>query len=243
MPTLLTSFFKLSRAMSVRSWRRALFKYYVAASTEHVSVISSLGRLCTVVDIGANKGQFALLISSLFPDAILFSFEPLPRPASIFKKVFRANSNIRLLEVAIGPESGEALIHVSARDDSSSLLPISALQSSVFPGTKEASRFYIKVETLDTFLAKSDLFPPSLLKVDVQGFEYEALQGSESLLDCFDYVYCECSFIELYVGQKLAYEVVDWLRSRGFVLLGIYNTFYDDKGVAVQADFLFKKHL
>ena len=78
-----------------------------------------------------------------------------------------------------------------------------------------------------------------MLKLDVQGFEYEALIGCESMLAHFDWVYCECSFVELYSGQKLAADVIDWLDSKGFELKGIYNSAYDKSGRAVQADFLF----
>ncbi|MHB8405676.1 MAG: hypothetical protein ACYDCJ_09670 [Gammaproteobacteria bacterium] len=57
----------------------------------------------------------------------------------------------------------------------------------------------------------------------------------------FAWVYCECSFIELYAGQALADEVIAWLRERGFILNGVYNMAYDKTGKAVQADFLFKR--
>ena len=78
-----------------------------------------------------------------------------------------------------------------------------------------------------------------MLKIDVQGFELKCLQGCEDLLDRFQQVYVECSFVELYEGQALADEVIAWLRDRNFILQGVYNTFYDSKGAAVQGDFLF----
>jgi len=56
--------------------------------------------------------------------------------------------------VAIGPKAGEATIHVSALDDSSSLLPISALQESLFPGTAEKETRTIDVCPLDDVLNK-----------------------------------------------------------------------------------------
>lgn len=79
-----------------------------------------------------------------------------------------------------------------------------------------------------------------MLKLDVQGFELEALRGCESLLHCFPFVYAECSFMELYEGQALAHEVIAWLRERGFVLKGVYHMGYDGRGQAVQGDFLFR---
>jgi hypothetical protein len=141
--------------------------------------------------------------------------------------------------VAIGPERGRATIHVSARDDSSSLLPIGERQAAIFPGTAEVRTESVDVAPLDSLVAAGEIEAPALLKLDVQGFELQALQGCESLLDRFTYVYVECSFIELYAGQALAHEVVAWLEARGFRLLGTHNMSYDASGREVQADFLF----
>ncbi|KAA3619077.1 MAG: FkbM family methyltransferase, partial [Proteobacteria bacterium] len=38
----------------------------------------------------------------------------------------------------------------------------------------------------------------------------------------------------------LADEVIDWLRERCFVLVGVYHMSYDRTGRAVQGDFLFR---
>ena len=47
--------------------------------------------------------------------------------------------------------------------------------------------------------------------------------------------------MELYEGQALADEVIAYLANYSFKLKGVYNTFYDKKGIAVQGDFLFVK--
>lgn len=88
-------------------------------------------------------------------------------------------------------------------------------------------------------LPAADIEAPALLKLDVQGFELQALAGCEPLLDRFAWVYVECSFVELYAGQAFADEVIAWLRERSFSLRGVFNMTYDAKGVALQADFLF----
>jgi hypothetical protein len=141
--------------------------------------------------------------------------------------------------VAVGPRVGNATIHISARDDSSSLLPITALQNQIFPGTSEIGQETVRIGPLREFVRSEEIEPPALLKIDVQGYELETLKGCESLLDRFAYIYVECSFVELYAGQANASEVIDFLHERGFVLKGIYNITYDRSGLAVQADFFF----
>ena len=220
-------------------WLRAL-RLGVGAGIEHEQVLHKLG--CrTVVDIGANRGQFALVARHCFPDATIISFEPLHGPSGIFQKVFAGDSKVELHRAAIGPEAGNTTIHVSRRDDSSSLLPISALQNQIFPGTQETGTETIRVGRLEDFIPAERLQPPALLKLDVQGYELSALKGCETLLQHFAYVYAECSFVELYAGQALADEVIAWLRERSFILCGVYNMAYDRDGKAVQADFLFKR--
>lgn len=230
---------KLAAILAVPAWRHALFRQRVAAGAEHTAVLRSLGSVRTVVDIGANRGQFSLAARRWAPGVKVFAFEPLSGPAAVFRKVFAGDARVRLFQAAIGPQAGEAVIHVSAADDSSSLLPISGLQERLFPGTGEAATEKIRVGRLGDFVSAEDIEAPALLKLDVQGFELEALQGCEDLLDRFAHVYVECSFVELYTGQALADEVIAWLRERGFRLSGVYNLGYDGRGQAVQGDFLF----
>ena len=223
-----------------RRWWRAL-RMGVAPGLEHVVLLRRL-QPHGVVDIGANRGQFALATRHAVPGARIVSFEPLPGPAQRFRAVFAGDQQVALDEAAIGPRAGIAEMHVSARDDSSSLLPIGAEQNRLFPGTAEAGTRKIRVGRLADFLSADGIVAPALLKLDVQGFELTALQGCEDLLDRFEWVYAECSFIELYEGQALADEVIAWLRERGLQLVGVYNMACDRDGRAIQADFLFARH-
>lgn len=230
---------KLSQTMLSKRLLQALFRHRVLAGAEHRNVL--LRDLKTVVDIGANRGQFALAARQWAPKARVISFEPLPHAADIFKKVFADDPDVKLHEAAIGNCPGKKLIHLSARDDSSSLLEIGEAQSSHFPGTHEVGTLEVDVGPLDQFVSKEDIVRPALLKLDVQGFEMQALAGCKSLIGDFDYVYCECSFVELYKGQKLAGEVVIYLGTLGFSLSGIYNPSYDRDGNCIQADLLFEQ--
>jgi FkbM family methyltransferase len=167
----------------------------------------------------------------------------LKEAADVFRRVFFSDSRICLYEMAVGRDVMEMPIHVSKADDSSSLLPITTLQNDLFPGTAEKTIRAVQVKSLSSVLSKDEIIFPALLKMDVQGYEKEALQGCQPLLDSFLYIYVECSFVELYAGQALASEVISYLDQSGFGLCGIYNLSYDKKGRAIQGDFLFTKDL
>ena len=236
----LRKFSKLIACLRVPSYRSVLVRHRVAAGIEHEPVLRNLNCL-TVVDIGANRGQFALAARHAFPCAKIVSFEPLSRPANRFRAVFAGNNQISLYQAGIGPEHRRAAIHVSFKDDSSSLLPITSTQQALFPGTGEVGTTEIAIGPLEDFVPADSIEAPALLKLDVQGYELEALRGCESLLHRFAHVYCECSYVELYEGQALADEVIAWLRERGFALRDIHNVHYDRSGRAIQADFLFAR--
>jgi len=212
----------------------------VAAGMEHRPLLKNI-KCEFIVDVGANRGQFTLVARKHFPKAKIVSFEPLKEPASIFRRLFLHDPQVVLHEIAIGPEEKEMAIHVSRQDDSSSLFPITARQNLLFPGTAEKEVRTVQVKPLDAVLSALDIKSPALLKIDVQGFEREALQGCKSLLNSFSYIYVECSFVELYAGQSLAYEVISFLSEFGLTLCGVYNLSYDKNGITIQGDFLFEK--
>jgi FkbM family methyltransferase len=212
------------------------------AAVEHEHVIRNLD-IASAVDIGANRGQFSLLLSGLLPSVRIYAFEPLSRPASAFRRLFGTSSRVTLYQEAIGAAEMTTGMYVSRHDDSSSLLPSSALQHEIFPGTESVAEEQVHVVPLDQRLGPQDLLEPALLKLDVQGYELAALRGCESLLNRFAHVYVEISFRELYLGQPLAGEVIEFLNRRGFDPTGIYNVVSDSRGLAVQADCMFERKL
>ena len=217
---------------------RVLFFHRVLIGAEHRSVLDE--NLRTVIDIGANKGQFTLAVRYWARKARVIAFEPLTAAADRFRKVFQGDKKVILHQAAIGPETGEAKIHVAAAEDSSSLLPITNIQELLFPGTGEIQRKKVKLGKLSDFVSPEEIEAPAMLKLDIQGYELEALRGCEELLTSFSYIYAECSFVELYYGQALVDDIIAWLRERDWCLCGIYNMIYDHKGQSVQADFLFE---
>jgi FkbM family methyltransferase len=193
----------------------------------------------TVVDIGSNRGQFALCARRLFPKAKIYAFEPLSKPARTFREVFRNDPLTQLFEKAIGADPGTASMHVSRWDVSSSLLPFAQAQHDNFPLTEQAELEQVSIARLADCLDATQIAGDALLKIDVQGYESSVLEGCGALLGKFRYVYVECSFITLYVGQPLASEVVERMLLAGFRLECVANLSHGKSRRPIQADFLF----
>ncbi|RZT18922.1 FkbM family methyltransferase [Mycobacterium sp. BK558] len=237
---MIKKFRKLSAVLMTADYRSAWLRNRVAATVEHEVPLRGLG-LATIVDIGANKGQFALFAAHTFKNAAVHSFEPLNRPAERFMRTLGNQARITLYRSAIGAESGSSQMHVARRDDSSSLLPITTAQVSNFRGTDEVRTEVVRVSRLDEFLCEEMVRLPALLKLDVQGYEMQALLGCEDLLHRFQYVYLEVSFLELYKGQSLADDLIVWLHSRNFRMKSVHGVQSNSRGEAIQADVLFER--
>jgi FkbM family methyltransferase len=232
---------KLIRVARNPAHRRALTKG-VAAAVEHCDV--AFGHdFATVIDVGAHHGQFALFALDRFPRAGIWCLEPLPPARRRFLRVLDDDSRVRLIPCAAGSHQGRLELHVAEASDLSSLLPLADAGDRVVSGLHEIGRVEVDTVRLDTAIAPNALKRPSLLKIDVQGYELEVLRGAEGLLGRLDELLIECSFFGLYRSQPLVADVVCHLRDRGFVLTGVFGLVRDRWRRCVEADLLFSRRI
>lgn len=231
---------KLYRLAGVHRFRAPLLKG-VGAAIEHKAILLWMNEIGIdqVFDIGANVGQFSLAAREYIPDANILAFEPQTKPAEVFQSIFTGDQMVSLVKTAIGTENGQVTMHISQMDDSSSLLSIGQKQRDIFPGTDERGIEKVSIGPLSSFVDMKQLKGSALLKIDVQGFELEVLKASEILLDGMGAIYVECSFAELYIGQALAHQVIDWLSQRGWKLVHTGVVTFDTRGRSIQSDLLF----
>lgn len=209
----------------------------VAPAIEHIAALSRYD-FKTVVDVGANRGQFAIMARRLFPAAQIYSFEPQSGPAAIFRELLSGDAGIHLFNTAIGATSGQVKMYVTNRDDSSSLLKPGASQDEIF-GVQTSRVDEVSIRRLSECLPAGRLARPALLKIDVQGAELSVLEGSADMIDGFDAIYVECSYLQLYEDQPLYADIARWADQHGFRLAGVYNQHINREKGPVQADFLF----
>jgi FkbM family methyltransferase len=105
----------------------------------------------SVIDIGANVGQFATLISEIVPDAELHCFEPLASCYAELERAVQALPRVRCYNVALGNSEGTCTMHHNDFSPSSSLLPMAALHKEELPHTTEAQAETVRIAALDRF--------------------------------------------------------------------------------------------
>jgi FkbM family methyltransferase len=232
---------KLARLLTQPEYRSGL-RHGVAATIEHESV-PFVHDFASVIDVGAHRGQFALFASVRFPSAHLYCVEPQDEARACIEAVIPLR-RLTTIAYAVGVREEVASLHVTSRSDSSSLRTPTALAGQAFAGAKTVSTHAVKVRRLDDVLSgEAAPTPPILLKIDVQGAEYEALAGAPLLLATVHTVLVEVSFREFYAGQKLAADVVRLLGEQGFSWHGVYSISQDRLKRCLQADLLFERDL
>ncbi|MDH3716615.1 MAG: FkbM family methyltransferase [Planctomycetota bacterium] len=195
----------------------------------------------TIVDGGANVGQFARAASLAYPDSTILSFEPLPDVARKLRHNLADLPNHRVFEKALGNIDGEIEFHQSSYSQSSSVLVREKCEDSLLQGTREIGTLKVVICKLDSELDHSELRPPVLLKLDVQGYELEALQGAREVLARTSHVLVETAFEKTYAGEPHFEEVWLYLRERGFRFVRPLAFRKDRRGRIVQIDALFQQ--
>ena len=169
----------------------------------------------TILDIGANVGQFSREILDIFPNVEIYAFEPV---ASCYQKLEKISKkpNFHPLPYALGNQSGEMKINVSSYSPSSSLLKMSNLHKKVFPHTAGEHKEKIQIRRLDDMASELNIKAPLLIKMDVQGYEKEVILGGRMTFAKASAVLTEASFVPLYDGQPLFKEIRSLLGELGF---------------------------
>lgn len=170
----------------------------------------------TVIDLGANVGQFAVAAGNLFEAAKIYSVEPDPRTADVLKQNLAAIRQATVFVMAVGDSVGEAEFFVNKDTQVSSMLKLGKDRMQDFPQSTVVEKITVPVTTLDTLFQGQKLEQPILLKIDVQGFEDRVIRGGKDFLKSTDWVLMEVSFADLYEGERDFKSLLELMDEHGF---------------------------
>jgi len=197
----------------------------------------------TVIDIGANAGQFGRELRSLGYTGRIVSFEPLTEAFQQLQSAARADVGWRVLNLALGDVPGRNTINVAANSYSSSMLQMLPLHEDAAPYSQYKAEESVQVETLDALFEDVCAGARNIyMKIDTQGYESQVLRGAARSMEHIDSIQLEMSLAPLYSGQALFGDLYADLTGKGFTLVGLESSFVDPRsGHVLQIDGIFHR--
>jgi FkbM family methyltransferase len=177
-----------------------------------------VGKLCYVVDVGANTGQWSTMLLNCITPEKLIIIEPLPDAFAFLQKKFGNNRRVQLHNVAIGERESVETLKITRDTTGASLLrPREEMRAVIGSNWTITSEVQVEMTTLDRLVV--DLPEVSLLKIDVQGYEKSVLAGAKQTFAKTKFVLIELNFMPQYDGGSWFGDVHQILtRDFGFFL-------------------------
>ncbi len=166
-----------------------------------------------ILDVGANTSEWSRTAKSIFPAAHCFLIEPQIEMQPTLEKFCRDFPGSEWILAGAGAEPGELTLTVWEDLAGSSFLPGIGSESA-------ASNHHrtVKIITIDQLLNDQKLPLPQLVKLDIQGFELEALKGATQLLGQVEVFILEVSLFPFLPGQPIFDQVISFMRNSGYVV-------------------------
>jgi FkbM family methyltransferase len=161
-----------------------------------------------VMDVGAFKGDWARICLNIFPKAMITCVEPQDGPQKELKKIANEYSNIKIIQALLGKS---AFGNVSFKEIGSG--------SSVLLNSCEGCQR--PMTTIDALIRGGYCKAPELLKLDVQGYELEVLEGYTQNFDICQVIQIEINLLPIVQGAPLLHEVIPYLYKRNFVMFDV----------------------
>lgn len=163
-----------------------------------------------IFDIGASNGSWSRMAASAFPEARFVLVDPRPDARPSLEALIRSAPIFGAEFVAVGPDVGTATM--TDWETGSTLLPVNPSGS---------AQFTVPVVTLDALAARSGI--PDLVKMDIEGFELEALRGASTLLGATDVFIIEVALYR-FVDRPILHDVVAFMERNDYVVYDICDS-------------------
>jgi FkbM family methyltransferase len=196
----------------------------------------------TVLDVGANIGQFAQQLRRHGYIGRIISFEPISNVYAQLAETCSADPLWDAHHLALGDRDCQSTINISKHTVYSSLLAQTDLAVAGDPNAATVHTETVTVSTLDSLF--EGLNPGrTFLKIDTQGFEQAVLAGASKSLHSIEGVQLELPIAHLYVNTWTIDDAIRSMRDTGFVLaqVQIVNSLPDDPQAALEFDCIFRR--
>lgn len=190
--------------------------------TTHL-MINELKQDMICVDLGSNIGYYAVIESNLIGETgKIFAIEPSPVNFPVLKSNLENQkmNNFLAFNIAIGDKNEEMEFIISSKSNWSK---IRMNNEKINPEDKIIK---IPVKTLDSFVNENNITKIDILRMDVEGFEYNILLGANKILEKFKpKIFVEIH--KMYLGKGKTYEIFNELKNKGYEIEYYIPRIYD----------------
>ena len=207
-------------------------------------IVKTLNRfkIDTVIDIGANEGQFAQNIIKYGYKKEIISFEPIKSIHKILLSNASDHSNWTVEDnIGFGKFVETKEINITKNKVSSSILKIDKRIIEIEPGTEQVKKEKIRLITLDKYLNQKYFKNKKIfIKIDTQGYEENIIKGSKKKIKNISGFMLETSIKPLHNKEKDYSHIIKLMKKMGFSVWAMARGFSDKKtGQVLQVDIIF----
>lgn len=207
----------------LRSRKFDFVRYYpVAGTLEHFGIK-------TVLDVGANVGQYASMLRAQGYAGRILSFEPVAASYAQLKEAAKGDPLWEVFHHGLGAEDASAEMFIEGSSSMNSMLR-ARQDMPLMKNEIHKSRQVVEIRRLDSiFDSLCGKDEGIFLKIDTQGFELDVLKGAEKSMPRLTGLELELSLTPLYQNQTCLPEVAAHLYQRGFKFWSIERGIADAK--------------
>jgi len=191
----------------------------------------------SIIDVGANRGQFAKEAIKVFPKAHIYCFEPGEKAYLDLKKWADAqNGKVSTFNFALGDREADLdFYEYPENDEASSFLRLINLVSQ--------RSVPVHQTTLDSFISSSQisLKPGIFIKIDTQGYDDRVIEGAKQILSRSLICMTEVIYDKEYRDQGSFKNIFILLDKLGFEFIGNKEQHLSENGNIMWSDSIFKK--
>lgn len=213
----------MSIIKSIAVWSISKGLQLPQSQLDRMSELSFLRRLLDqlqidcVLDVGANRGQFARELRGIGYKGRLISFEPIASEFSVLEKEFEDDPKWRGYQIALGSKLESMSITIPKLTVMSSLLETEVAEKGTRKETVEVKRLDDVLPALVTEFGVSRIF----LKMDTQGYDLEVFKGASGCTDMIQGIQSELSVQPIYKNMPHYLEALDAYEVAGFDLYNL----------------------
>ena len=190
---------------------------------EHLAGLLAHYRVDCVLDVGANKGQYARVLRRAGYRGQIVSFEPVPDVFAALERAAANDDRWSVHQMALGRSDGTTAMHVVPGTMSSVLAP-SEYGTGRYQQLRQVTEVEVPVRRLDGLL---DSLPEVqdrrlFLKMDTQGYDLEAFAGLGDRVDQVVGLQSEMALLTIYDEMPRLPEALQTYEQAGFAVTGFY---------------------